>query len=219
MFYVLGLTTRHSGIVVATISSKMSVIFPVIISILIDKNDHPDAITLTGIGLTLLAVFLTIYKKNNYGKTDYRYFLLPVLLFTGMGLVDSLVKYTQYNFISDTNTIAFTSFLFTISAIIGIILSIIKKIRLNDLLKKKVVIAGIILGLANLGSVGFLVKALNLNKETNVFLESSSIFALNNMGIVIVSVITGFLFFQEKISKLNATGIIISLLSILLLTR
>ena len=219
MFYIVGLTTRQSGIVVTTISSKMSVIFPVILSISIDRNDRPDILTLSGICLTLIAVFLTIYKKRPTGKKDFKYFYLPIVLFIGMGLVDSLVKYAQYNFITDKNTISFTAFLFTISALIGIIISIIRKISITDLMKKKVLLAGFTLGLANLGSVYFLVKTLNLNRDTNIFLESSSIFALNNMGIVIVSVITGFLFFKEKISILNATGIVMSLFAIYFLTQ
>jgi drug/metabolite transporter (DMT)-like permease len=219
MFYIVGLTTRHAGIVVTTISSKMSVIFPIILSISIDRNDRPDILTLSGIGLTLIAVFLTIYKKRPTGKTGFQYFYLPLVLFFGMGLVDSLVKYAQYNFITDDNTISFTAFLFTISAIIGIFISIIRKISIQVLIRKKVVLAGIALGLANLGSVYFLVKTLNLNKEINIFLESSSIFALNNMGIVIASVITGFLFFKEKISILNAIGIVTSLFAIYLLTQ
>ena len=217
MFYIVGLTTRHNGIVVTTISSKMSVIFPIILSISIDRNDHPDILTLAGICLTLISVFLTIYKKNPTGKTDFRYFYLPMTLFIGMGIVDSLVKYAQYNFITNANTVSFTAFLFTVSAIIGIFTSIIRKIRLTDFMKKRIILAGLTLGLANLGSVYFLVKTLNLNRDINIFLESSSIFALNNMGIVLISVITGFLFFKEKISILNAIGIFTSLSAIFLL--
>ena len=218
MFYIVGLTTRHTGIVVTTISSKMSVIFPVILSIIIDRNDHPDTVTLAGIGLTLIAVFLTIYRKRPAGNTDFKFFLLPLILFTGMGLVDSLVKYAQYHFITDTNTLAFTAFLFTVSAVSGIVTILIKGIKLNEFMRKEVIYAGFVLGLANLGSVFFLVKTLNLNRENRVFLESSSIFALNNMGIVIASVLTGFLFFKEKISILNAAGIITSLFAIFILT-
>ncbi len=219
MFYLIGLTTRHTGIVVTSIASKMSVIFPITLSIIIDTNDHPDFYTFSAILLTLIAVFFTIYRKQSEKKTESRYYYLPILLFTGMGLVDSLVKYAQYNYITDNNLLAFSTALFTVSAITCILLSVIKKVELKKLLKGKVVLAGILLGLANLGSVYFLVKTLNLNKDNNLFLESSSVFALNNMGIVLLSAITGFLFFKEKMTLINVAGIIMSLLAIYLLSK
>jgi drug/metabolite transporter (DMT)-like permease len=45
-------------------------------------------------------------------------------------------------------------------------------------------------------------------------LESSLVFAINNMSIVAFSAILGNLLFKEKLGKLNIAGIIIALISL-----
>ena len=53
--------------------------------------------------------------------------------------------------------------------------------------------------------------------ESEVF-ESSTIFTIHNVAIVMVSTVVGILFFKEKISMRNAIGIAMALVAIFLVT-
>jgi drug/metabolite transporter (DMT)-like permease len=77
----------------------------------------------------------------------------------------------------------------------------------------KNILAGIILGVPNYFSLYYLVKML----DSEVF-ESSTIFTIHNVAIVMVSTLVGILFFKEKISKRNGFGIALALVAILLVS-
>jgi len=53
--------------------------------------------------------------------------------------------------------------------------------------------------------------------ESNVF-DSSIVFGINNMGIVVLSVIIALIFFSEKLSNLNKAGIVLSILTIVFMS-
>ena len=92
MFFVVGYSTRKAGISVTTVASKMSVIFPMVFSLLIDPSDRFTAIKLAGIVFALSGVGLTVYKPVSE-RFDIRVIYIPLLLFAGMGLV--AVSYTH----------------------------------------------------------------------------------------------------------------------------
>jgi uncharacterized membrane protein len=72
---------------------------------------------------------------------------------------------------------------------------------------------GILLGIVNYFGVLFFIKALG----TNIF-DSSIIFGINNIGIVILSVLLGLLLFKEKLSSINLIGVFISIIAIFMLS-
>ena len=67
--------------------------------------------------------------------------------------------------------------------------------------------------LTTANSIYFLLKA--LDHET---MESSTIFTVNNVAVVMLSGLVGFLLFKEKLSPKNWLGVIMAILSILLVT-
>jgi multidrug transporter EmrE-like cation transporter len=48
--------------------------------------------------------------------------------------------------------------------------------------------------------------------------ESSVIYPIVNMGVVLISSLCGILFFKEKLSKINYAGIALSILAIAMIT-
>tara|TARA_B110000037_G_scaffold140039_2_gene158377 strand:+ start:880 stop:1059 length:180 start_codon:yes stop_codon:yes gene_type:complete len=52
----------------------------------------------------------------------------------------------------------------------------------------------------------------------NKNIESSTLFTVNNVAIVIVSTLVGLLFFKEKFSLKNKIGVILAILGIVLVT-
>ena len=77
----------------------------------------------------------------------------------------------------------------------------------------KNIIAGIILGVPNYYSIIFLIKALQVDG-----FESSTLFTINNVGIVVCSTLLGLLIFKEKFSTKNKIGIFLALLGIILVS-
>ncbi len=218
MFYVISLSTHVAGISITTVASKMSVIFPIIFSLLIEQNDRLTSYKAAGIGLSFIAVLLTIWNTRTSEVSGLSRMGLPILLFVGMGIVDSVVKYAQFNFVTDKVSLGFTGILFATSAIIGLIVLMVKKNGFKDIINYRTIATGIILGIANFGSIYFLIRALNIRNISDHFFESSEIFAVNNTGIVSVSVITGLLLFKERLTPVNWSGILLAILAIYLLT-
>jgi drug/metabolite transporter (DMT)-like permease len=211
MFFVIGISTQKAGIGVTSIASKMSVVVPMLFSILY-YNEIITSIKLIGIVVAMFAVVLTVYKKRNK-NIDLKHIYFPLILFVGMGLLDSLVKYSQAEYVNDELVSIFSAGSFTMAFISGIVLSFIKKVPLKQFTNRKSIITGVFLGIANFGSMYFMIKALNSN-----VLDSSVIFALNNIGIIAISILMGLVFFKEKVTKLNWVGIILSFLAIVILT-
>jgi len=212
MFFVIALSTQRAGIAVTSVASKMSVVIPITFS-LFYFNESINALKLTGIFLALVSVFMTTYNKDKTLKKGIQVIILPLVLFLGAGLIDSLIKYTQEVHLGGDNTIVFSSVLFTISALIGLTFSLFRKDVLKTGKPGAVLIGGIILGLFNFGSLYGIIMAL----DSNIF-DSSIVFGINNMGIVVLSVIIALIFFGEKLSRLNVAGIILSIITIFFLS-
>jgi len=217
MFYLIAISTRMAGIAVTGIASKMSVVFPILFSLFIDTTDKLSWLKSLGIITALLAILLTAYKKED-GKVKKEKMLLPILLFIGMGLTDSVVKWAQYTVVSNDKVLPFSTTIFIFSAITGIIFGICKKEKIRNIFQYKSLLLGFMLGVFNLGSIFFIIRALNhQNTITLERVDGSIVFGTTNLGIVSLSVLVGLIFFKEKISPVNWIGISLSVVSVVLL--
>jgi len=218
MFRLIGLSVQKAGVTTTTVAAKMSVIIPILFSILIEANDNLTIIKSFGIALALIAVFLTSYRSEKI-KTELSITLLPLIIFVGIGILDSLIKYAQFRYISEESNSLFSGTTFLAAGLTGVFLLLFNHEAAKDLLKLKSWILGILLGLANFGSMVFMISALNhIDISTGKQVESSVLFGINNIGIVTLGVLIGFLFFKERPSKINWTGIALSLVAIAVLT-
>lgn len=207
MFFVIGISTQKTGISVTTISSKLSVVIPMLFSIFYYNETITTAKTI-GIFLALCALVCTVLKKQGTGF-DKRHIHIPLILFFGMGLLDVIIKFVQYEYISSGNSAGFAGSVFFFAFVSGIILCLFRQVPITRFLKRNVVGAGILLGTCNFGSIFFLVNALN----SNVF-DSSVVFGINSLAIVGVSIFSAFIFFKERLSSLNWIGVSLSIVAI-----
>ncbi len=216
MFFIVARSSQKAGMAVTTIAGKMSVIFPIGFSILYDPGDGISLLKATGILVALPGVLFTIYKKKDR-LPDLSLLFLPLILFVGMGLVDSLVKLAQFEYVSDENLSLFSALLFGISASIGILISLTSRDRFASLFRIRVLFWGMLLGLVNFGSIYFLVRTLNYHHPLHGSIDSSVVFGINNIGIVALSVILGVLLFRERLSRINIAGITICIVATIIL--
>ncbi|MBN2662604.1 MAG: DMT family transporter [Bacteroidales bacterium] len=208
-FYLIGFSTQKIGVAITTISNKMSVVLPMIFSILYFKEPM-SATKAVGIIIALIAVFLSVYRKRNK-EIDIKFIYLPFFLFAAIGLIDATLKFAQEN-LSETEISIFTAISFGISGIIGVILSFFGSIKFKDFIKIKTLITGIIVGSANFGSMYFMIFALNKSG-----LDSSAVFGINNIAIITISVLLAFFIFKEKLKLIKWVGVFASIFAILLL--
>lgn len=213
-FYIIGLTIQKSGIATTTISAKMSFVLPVLFSLLFDINDTFNVSKSVLILLAIVSVFLVVYP-NKKKPIIAGGILYPVLLFIGLGVLDSLVKYCQYNFITTPEASSlFSAVNFSIAGIIGITVILFSKRNLSPLKYLKTWIIGIVLGIANFGSMYFLINALNSLKYDN-----SLVFGINNIGVVGLSVAIAIIIFKERFSLVNKIGLVLSMIVLAVMIR
>ncbi len=207
IFNVMALTAQKNGLSVASVASKMSVIIPILFSIIV-YNEIISFKKIIGIILALLAVYLTSIKpKSNVVLTKAIY--LPIILFLGSGVIDTSVNH----FAPEGNLPLFLSIIFACAGVIGLVSVSVKATKTKQKFNPKNIPFGIALGIVNYSSMYFLLKALRVDGY-----ESSAIFTINNVAIVAVSCLTGLLLFKEVISSKNWIGIGLALISIILVT-
>ena len=207
VFNVFALSSQKAGVAITAVSSKMSVVIPVIIGIIF-YHDVVNIWIISGIIISLLAFYLTFKKEENV-KLNKKYILLPLLLFLGNGSNDSLLKHSQKFYIGD-ETELFLSTAFLFSFIIGVIVLFVDLRKNNRMLKIKNIAAGIILGLLNYASSYFFVKGLS-------HFQSSVFFPVFNVSILCIAALVGYFIFREKLSKTNWLGILLALAAILII--
>jgi drug/metabolite transporter (DMT)-like permease len=217
MFFLIAFSSRKAGISVTTVASKMSVIFPIILSLIIDNTDQLTPIKMTAIICTLCGVALTVYKPRK-GSLDLVVIYIPLILFMGMGVVDSLVKFAQHRFVNDSDTALFSAILFLNAFVSGVIVLLFYPKFHRSFLRPAVWGWGLLLGGVNFGSIFFLVRALNYVAPNGNGMDSSTVFGINNIGIVGLSVLLGLWIFKERLLPLNWLGIILSAMALLLFT-
>jgi drug/metabolite transporter (DMT)-like permease len=215
MFFLVALSSRKAGISVTTVAAKMSVLFPIVFSLIIDPADRLSLIKGGAILCTLSGVTLTVYKPFRNGL-DKAVLYIPLILFAGMGLVDSLVKYAQHRFVTDQDTALFSAILFLNAFITGLIILLFTPRNFKSFLRPGIWGWGIILGGVNFGSIFFLVRALNHISPAGNRIDSSVIFGVNNTGIVALSIFVGLWIFRERLLPVNWLGVVLSALALIL---
>ena len=216
VFRMIALTTQRSGITVASIATKMSVVIPTLIGI-IALGESVSAFKIGGLICGLLSVLLAVgfrfkadsQSSNDDSQNSMSSWLLPLLVFVCTGLIDASFKLFQILGLTDKQ---FPGFVITIFGF-AFIAAFIHHLLLPDRKVNKASAGfGIALGLANLGTVYFILKALALPGW-----ESSIVYPLNNFGIVLVSTLASVVFFGERLTMTTKLGFGFAVSSIVLL--
>ena len=212
IFFLISLTAQRISISVASVANKMSVVIPVILAFIL-YGDKVYILKIAGIILALASVYLTTYKSSSSEEAKPS-LVLPSLVFIGSGIIDALVNFANKKLITELGDDAgFSCMGFFSAGMIGLcILSYqftIKKIKFEP----RSLIAGLVLGIPNFFSIYFILKALSTG-----ILESSQLYPIANIFIVVFSAIAGILLFKEKLNKINIIGILLSILATLMIT-
>lgn len=214
VFYVTALTVRYSGMAVASIANKLSLIIPATLAFFL-YGDSVTLLKITGILAAMVAVVLASYKKETAAsQNNLRYIIFPALVLAGSGIVDASAKYCQETYLDSASFNLFLITVFGTAACSGIVILLIRYFRNRELITLRNVVHGVMLGIPNYGSMYFLIAALN----HPMWADSSTFFPLNNISIVITTAICGWIIFKEKLTGLNLIGIVLAIASIFMIS-
>jgi drug/metabolite transporter (DMT)-like permease len=213
LFNIIAFTAQKLGVAIASVANKLSMVIPFLFSIyLYDEKATP--LKIAGIVIALLAVLLTTWPKSGRadGNRSVRQswmYIIPLVLFLGSGLLDTMVKYVEQGFLKEDNKNAYLITAFAVAAVIGLMFLAIQLISGKEKFDKKAVLAGICIGIPNYFSIWCLVRVLK-----DFGNRSSAIIPINNMGIVLFSAAVAWLLFREKLTVVNQVGIGLALVAI-----
>ena len=214
IFNLVAYTTRKSGVAIASVANKLSLVIPFLFSVYL-YNENISFLKISGVLVALLAVFLTcIPSSSPKNGADFKWnlFLLPLVLFVGSGLLDTLIKYVEVNFIKASNHNSYIITAFSIAGFAGTIIFGGMLIKGKERLDPRAIVAGILIGVPNYFSLWCLVHVLKIYEG-----NSSAIIPITNMGIVLFSTLVAALFFRERLSRLNWLGVLLAIIAISLI--
>ena len=221
LFNIIAFTAQKIGVSVASVANKLSLVIPFLFSIYL-FHEKANIYKISGIAIALLAVYLTCYNKNSSDnkpafiskKPFYLHIVpfLPVILFVGSGLLDTMIKFVEQSYLNAVNHNIFLIAAFAVAASIGIVILIVGLISGKQKFSYKSVVAGIAIAIPNYFSIWCLLKVLKLYAG-----KSSAIIPINNMGIVLFGTVVAWIAFHERLTAINWLGILFSIISIALI--
>ena len=207
-FTMFASVIKYSGVAMAIVSSKMSIIFTVSIGFLL-LGESFTLIKLSGILLALLAFYLS-NKEESGLYIDRKVWIFPLILFLGTGINDSLMKLSGVYY-PQRDVFQYLTATFIVAFLAGLLLVVIQVIRGKIVLMLKDILAGLFLGVINWFSTYYFIKGLYVMPLT-VFIT------VFNAAIVFLAAVTGLYFFKEKHSGINKVGVVLALIAILIIT-
>ena len=195
------------GIVRTDAAQRLSLIIPIIAAYFI-FNESFNSLKFIGLIIGFPAIWLIMIKKHNNEENKWLY---PAVVLVGFGIVDILFKkialyttlpYTTSLFIVFCGALA-VAFLYVVYSII------IKKNRLGVIN----VAFGTLVGIFNFGNILFYLSAHKVYSD-----NPSTVFAIMNIGVIVLGSFIGVIIFKENMSKLNYAGILMAISAIIFIT-
>jgi len=210
-FFIFALSAQKVGVALTSVASKMSVVIPVIAGLIL-LNETIGWLAGSGVLIALLAFYLTLGGARQRSFPS-KYVILPVLLFLGNGVNDTIMKYTEHHYVTDINDrILFLTIVFITSLFFGLIITAKRYYNKRVNITLHTIVGGSILGLINFGSTYYILKAMDI-------FASSVVFPITNAGIVTLSTLIGWSVFREKLSLRNWIGIALAIAAIIMIAN
>ena len=210
VFYSIAQTTQKIGVSVSMVTAKLSVAIPILFAVFI-HNETISIIKAAGIFVSLIAVYFisqNVSSKNNLKGLWY----LPLYVFLGSGLIDTILNHINKIYIPPFNTNHILSFVFLTAFLLGGMILTYQFVTTKKIISAKSILWGVALGIPNYMCMYFLLKTLG------AFSEASIVLPINNIGIVTASTLTGVLLFKEQLSTFNKIGLALAIVSIVILS-
>jgi len=212
IFTLMAKTAQVISVAVSSIASKMSMIIPSIVSLIMLQRVRDSFSVINGVGflIAVIALVFVSLKKTEANDNNKKGYGLIFLGFIGTGTVDTLLNVVAGRYPSDAFQRFFPIVSYLVAFSIGAVVTFIIK---KTALKLKNILAGIILGVPNYFSIYTLLKTLDYFNN-----DATYVYPMLNIAIILMSAFAAYMIFKERLSKLNYIGVVLSILAIVLLS-
>ncbi len=205
-FNIFALSTQKAGMALTSVAANISVIIPVSTALIL-YNEQLNSWQITGMIIALAAIIL-VFKPSHKTKIISGSLLFPLLLFFINGINNSLMKHVEV-LQAMKHPYLFLGMVFSAAFLSGSVFYLLKK--KNSKIKRKNLIAALILGLLNFLSTYLFLASLTI-------FDSSVFFPTFNLSFITGSTIIGVFVFKEKLSTINWLGLILAIFAIVIIT-
>jgi drug/metabolite transporter (DMT)-like permease len=205
-FFIYSKSAFHNGLGISVAAMRISLILPVLLSTLW----YMDILTTAqwiGVLLVFVTLFLLLPNKRKMVKEPFSAAWLLVLLFLGTGFGDASLKIYEEDFAVYLNKEQFMGYVFLTAFLIGLAVAVL---RSGMSFTQNEVLFGAAIGIPNLYSAIFLIEALER-------MNGAVVYSSVNILTVVGATILGILIWGDRLTRLQWTGIALTLISILLL--
>ncbi|KPM48807.1 hypothetical protein [Jiulongibacter sediminis] len=214
-FILSGLSTQKAGMTATSLANNLSLVIPVLASLILYNTHAKDFELLNYVGLALafIAVGLATFKGKGQDLKKGSLWL-PFAVFAMYGITNSAINYINLRFIPDPSLVIPVTLVMVLGAMVsGVLLVIYRYFKHQEKFELKNGIAAISLGIPNFLSFYFLILTLTYYGNSGAF-----VYPIYNMGVILVSALVGIFFFKESLSKVNIAGLLLGLVAILLIS-
>ena len=200
---------KRGKISVCSTVYSLGFIFPTISGCVI-WNEQMTVFDVIGILTVIPAIIISgINKKTGYKKLHSNNYIIPIVIAMmssgGLGIMQKIQQKSPY---PDQRT-AFVALAFLFAGIVSLLCSLFIKSDSEKIPGRKVLAAagvGVAFGCCNL-----------LNTTLAGLLDSAVLFPMLNIGTILLSLVMGVIFFQERLAAKDATVLVLGIMSIILI--
>ncbi len=215
-FWFMGRATQLFGVAPATILARISLVVPAFFSIWM-FGEVFNALKALGLLSAILAIMLTLYEPGLIHRLRdparwWPYFF-PLGAFLGTGIIDSLFKVAEVQFLGSIPNLYFLLYLFGFAGLVGLLFICYRFSTGHMKLDRRAIPFGIVLGIVNFFAIYCLLLALSVSD-----LAGSVLFPINSVSIVALSTFISYSIFREPLNIYNLSGFLLAVSAILLIT-
>jgi len=205
-FFAFAKAVGAAGTALATVSSRLSVVVPLLLSIVI-YHEKPTVYQFAGIILAFITIVLFYFSLRNESSKKLRFLDYFYLLFVlvGIGLNDFCMKVFQ-QWRPDLEKSYFIFIIFSAATIYTFSVIFIKGIRFE----RVVLIRGGILGVPNMFSTFFILIAL-------AQIPAIVVYPMTNIGIILLTALGAWIIWKEKLNRYGIWALISGIIAIIFL--
>jgi drug/metabolite transporter (DMT)-like permease len=211
VFNIVGATINTVGVGPATVFQKMALIAPTTLAVFL-YGEKTSWILWLGIFTAIGAIIFMSLGQSDLTTQSNKVWILPLLTFLGSCFVDSAFFLIDKKGLAANGDIKFLATLFLIAGCIGWIVVMFKFFYNGEQLLLKNVLGGICLGVPNFFSLYLIILSLQSG------IPATWVFPINNVGVLVVAVILGYLLFGERFHRDKIIGFCLAILAIILIT-
>ena len=193
---------HHNGIVLTSAFSKLGVLVPTLMAIVIFR-ERPEVLQLLGMVVALIAISIIYFEKGAFSQGNKKALLLVTLLVSGAS--DSMA-----NIYDKTGSAAFKDhyLLFTFGA--ACLFAVLMNLRSKAPIGKAEIGFGIMIGVPNYFSARFLLNALST-------VPAVIAYPVYSVATIVSITLAGVFFFKEQVSKKKKFALLLVVVALVLL--